>query len=136
MIKKIDNKSWHVGIKGLVFDEGGKLLLLQEANGMWELPGGRMEHGKTFEQTLKREIMEEMGVGCEVLDTYPYWAWPHQITSDRSWRIFLCFRIKLHSLDFIRSDECVDHAFFDPEGLKQLGDKLYTRAIIDFYRAI
>lgn len=55
------NKIWQVTIKGLVFDDEEKLLLLQENDGMWELPGGRVEHGEQFAQTLKREIMEEMG---------------------------------------------------------------------------
>lgn len=91
-----ENKIWQVGIKGLVFNDEGKLLLIQEANGKWELPGGRIEHGEAFHETLKREIKEEMGVECEVLDKQPHWAW-HQQTEDGRWKVLLGFRTKLTS---------------------------------------
>lgn len=31
----------------------------------WDLPGGRMDPGETFEQTLMRELQEEIGIGYE-----------------------------------------------------------------------
>ena len=126
-----ENKTWQVGIKGLVFNDEGKLLLIQEPNGKWELPGGRIEHGETFHETLKREIKEEMGVECEVLDEQPYWAWHHQMDDGR-WKILLGFRTRLTSFDFIKTEECVDSKFFDKQELMELGDKLYTNGFIKF----
>lgn len=126
-----ESKTLQVGIKGLVFNDEGKLLLVQEANGRWELPGGRIEHGETFEGTLKREVKEEMGVECEVLDKQPYWAWHHQMDDGR-WKILLGFRTKLASLNFIKTDECVDSAFFSKQELVELGDKLHTNGFIEF----
>ncbi len=41
-----------------------KILLVrdpQDTDGTWEIPGGRMDEGETIENTLKREIHEELG---------------------------------------------------------------------------
>lgn len=55
---------------GLVFHEG-KLLITQRyfhghLGGLWEFPGGKVEQGESFEQCLKRELMEELGITVEV----------------------------------------------------------------------
>jgi len=58
---------FQIGIKGLIRNEQGKILLLKipawgGSPGYWDLPGGRMDPGETFVQTLKRELKEEIGV--------------------------------------------------------------------------
>lgn len=37
--------------------------------GSWELPGGKADPGETPEQTVVRELWEEVGVRCEVVGT-------------------------------------------------------------------
>ena len=55
---------------GLVF-RGGKLLITQRApdshlGGLWEFPGGKREANETFEECLRRELREELGIEVEV----------------------------------------------------------------------
>lgn len=55
---------------GLIF-RAGKLLLTQRPPGshlenLWEFPGGKREYNETFEQCLKRELFEELGIEVEV----------------------------------------------------------------------
>jgi 8-oxo-dGTP pyrophosphatase MutT (NUDIX family) len=67
---------FHLGIKGLIRNQAGKIMLLQvnpehlkdhghlaDADKQyWDLPGGRVEKGSTVTETLQREIAEETGI--------------------------------------------------------------------------
>ncbi len=52
-------KKFYVGVKGIIKDPRG-ILLLQYRNGHWDVPGGRMNDAEDVESTLKREIVEEL----------------------------------------------------------------------------
>ena len=46
-----------------------------EFKGMWEFPGGKIEHGETPQQALVREILEELATEIkvgELIDTVEY----------------------------------------------------------------
>ena len=63
-----------VGAGALVFNKEGKVLLAQrgpKANneaGKWDFPGGTVEFGETIEDTLKRELIEELGIEIEIME--------------------------------------------------------------------
>jgi 8-oxo-dGTP diphosphatase len=55
---------------GLVF-RGGKLLITQRRpqdhlGGLWEFPGGKREPAESFEECVRRELHEELGIRVEV----------------------------------------------------------------------
>lgn len=62
--------SFHLGIKALVRNNAGKILLLQvnpaklkaERQAYWDLPGGRIQKDETVISTLEREVEEETGL--------------------------------------------------------------------------
>ena len=63
MKEKREHQTFHVGFKAFIAD-GEKLLILQDGEGMWELPGGRVEKQEIFkpsEEILARETAEELG---------------------------------------------------------------------------
>ena len=55
---------------GLIFRDGKLLISRRRAQdhlgGLWEFPGGKRESGETFEECLRRELHEELGVNVEV----------------------------------------------------------------------
>lgn len=72
MIKGVDYIG--VGVGAAIFDADGRLFITQRGReaknevGKWEIPGGSVEFGETFEQAVKREIQEEHGIDIEVLE--------------------------------------------------------------------
>lgn len=55
---------------GLIFRHGLLLITQRHSDahlgGLWEFPGGKIDHGESAEECLKRELMEELGIEVEV----------------------------------------------------------------------
>lgn len=59
-----------LAVSTAVFRDGQVLLARRGAaplRGLWSLPGGRVEPGETLAEAARREMMEEVGVACEVI---------------------------------------------------------------------
>lgn len=65
------HKNFHIGIKALITNSEGKILLLQispaklknkEDKVYWDIPGGRIEGDDSVELTLRKELKEEIGL--------------------------------------------------------------------------
>ena len=54
-----------ISIKGVLIHDGRVLLLLNE-RGEWDLPGGRPDPGEDHRAALRREVREEAGLEVEV----------------------------------------------------------------------
>lgn len=81
---------------GIVWRHGRFLAALRPQGkpraGFWEFPGGKREPGETIEQTLVRELDEELGIACGRL--VPWTAREHAYPD---LRVLLHF---IHVLDF------------------------------------
>lgn len=64
-----------VGVRGAVFDERGRLLMVREAvdDDLWTLPGGWADVNQTPAQSVIREIREESGYQARVLKLAAVW---------------------------------------------------------------
>jgi 8-oxo-dGTP diphosphatase len=58
---------------GVIYNEHGQILICRRAQhkslaGYWEFPGGKMEPNELPEQSLSRELQEELGMEVSVQD--------------------------------------------------------------------
>lgn len=80
---------------GVVVRRDGRILIAQRKDhsmlgGLWEFPGGTLEHGESMEQCIARELSEELGIQTEVgpllmivrheyshfvIELHAHWAW-------------------------------------------------------------
>lgn len=66
---------WPVSVKG-VLAWGGRVVVLRNGRGEWELPGGRLETSDPGpEAALRREIAEELGLQAEVGPLVDSWVY-------------------------------------------------------------
>lgn len=62
--------TFHLGVKAIIRNQEGKVLLLKvnteklsnTTEAYWDIPGGRVQRNSTVEETLQREIEEEIGI--------------------------------------------------------------------------
>lgn len=72
--------NFHLGIKALIRNSDGQILLLKvnkeklkrfTGEAYWDIPGGRIQKGQSVEETLRREVEEEIGVK-EIINIKPF----------------------------------------------------------------
>ncbi|MGD0765286.1 MAG: NUDIX hydrolase [Dehalococcoidia bacterium] len=95
----------------------GRLLLLEDRWGRWGLPSGFLEDGESPEETIRREVLEELGIECEVLapfKTVVDWKGPEG-------SVFVLFRytVRLRSNDFLPNEEVVRFEWVPFDELKR-----------------
>ena len=97
--------------------QDGCVLLLEDRWGRWGLPSGFLEGGEAPEETLRREIREELGVESEVvapLSPEVRWDGPEGSTF-----VLLHYAVRLLSGDFTPNEEVVQHRWVPFSALEQ-----------------
>jgi 8-oxo-dGTP pyrophosphatase MutT (NUDIX family) len=125
---------YRVSVKGLVTDDAGRFLLIREANGMWELPGGGLDHGEEPTEGLKREIYEEMGIKVTSVSPKPAYFFTAERLDYDDFCANIVYAITVENLDFIPSDECEELRFFTVEEAHQV--KLFPniKKLLEVYK--
>ena len=91
----------------------GRLLLLEDRWGRWGLPSGFLEAGESAEETLAREILEELGVPARIVSPRGVeidWAGP-----EGSVFVLMHFAVELVSDNFAPNEEVARYAWVPPD---------------------
>ncbi len=77
--------------KAILISPDHKVLLLKNPDGLWELPGGRLNINESWEEGFRREILEETGLGdfiiCGVVGVG---NWKSSRSNDLRYGVFFC----------------------------------------------
>ena len=134
---------FHLGIKAIIRNSEGKILLLKTNpaklkgyNGepYWDVPGGRIQKGSSVADTLRREVEEETGVK-EIKSFEPFSMVLSNIripTNDGSFGLILSSYVcEVETVGEIRlSDEHIEYNWFTPKEAAQLLTVKYPKEFV------
>lgn len=132
-------KTFNVGVKGIIVKEG-KALLLRARDGndnlYWDLPGGRIDGTETIEETLEREIFEEVpSINSVVIGTLLTAYRLSYDLSDGNGLVLLYYRVSATFNEITLSNEHEDFRWINYEELASLNsqeiqiEEGYSRAV-------
>lgn len=89
---------YRVSVKAIIFDSD-KLLVCQDTNGLWEIPGGGWEHDETISECIRRELQEEVGAEAETIGDVAFvWRDVSSIWNAHYVRLAVPVTLKSHEL--------------------------------------
>lgn len=111
---------YRVSVKGIVIDEQGRILLVRESDGWWDMIGGGVDHGEEPLDALVREIKEETGLTISHVSPAPCCFVIALRRSGDGYAANVVYEITLEDLNFTPSDECQELRFFTKQEIKSL----------------
>ncbi len=122
-IVRIITPSWTAGAVGIIERDDGRWLLVRPVyRKAWAVPGGLMNRGERPEQTVRRELSEELGIEVDLAGE------PWVIYDSDLRRLDAVFRGRLaegtdpDAIE-IQTPELLDVGWFDPDDPPQLEEE-------------
>lgn len=121
-----DTPQHSVSVAGVVVNGDGHVLIIQRRdNGRWEAPGGVLELRESFEEGVRREIIEETGVPVAV---------EHLTGVYKNMRlgvVALVFRCRALSDEVHQGDEAAVVRWVNPDDVAGLMEPAFAVRITD-----
>ncbi|MDQ6480414.1 (deoxy)nucleoside triphosphate pyrophosphohydrolase [Dyadobacter sp. LHD-138] len=135
MVESIVAVKLVVRVPCAIIEHNGKVLAGQRSAALsfplqWEFPGGKQEENETDEETLVREILEELNVEIDIIQKLPV------TTKDQGWReiILVPFVCKLRTHDIVLSEH-EQISWLEPQDLPTLDWTEADLGVIQSYYA-
>lgn len=126
---------YRVSLKAIIFDEQRRLLVYQNAEDEWEMPGGGWEQGESAEDCLRRELKEEVNATVtEVGNVLSVYSLFH---SGGNWKLCIAYEVKIADGALVPDgDEVAKCAYVAQEKFMRLPFNPNEAAIIDHAESI
>lgn len=136
---------FQIGIKALIRNDDGDIFMIHMPKWRhnpehWDLPGGRMDPGETFLETLQRELKEEIGatyvgkpkqlMGILTNITIP-------VGNDLLPLVFMIYSVKVSNVDKIQLSEATREdkvGWFSPKEASTLMSIKFSEEFCNFVR--
>ncbi|MFF8262751.1 NUDIX hydrolase [Streptomyces virginiae] len=123
----------------VVNDDGRVLLQRRTDNGMWALPGGKMELGESIGDCAVRETLEETGIHVEITGIVGTYTNPGHVFAYDDGEVrqefSICLLARPTGGTLRTSDESVEVSWFAPDAVDDLPMVPSIRKRIDDWRA-
>jgi len=107
-----------ISVKG-IFEREGKILFVKDPKGVWELPGGRIEHGENPQLSLLRELNEELGwKKITIEDLIDAWSFISKIQDRYNHFIILVYSCQSNEKNIKQNEEYIDHKWISITEIK------------------
>lgn len=118
-------------VADVVVVKESKVLLVQQrkeaAHGLWSYPGGGVENGETLEDTVVREVSEELG---SKLVNYKFYK-KYVITTQRGELTINTFIGELDGDIRLKEDELITYGWFELQQIEEMKDKLRSDIVYE-----
>jgi ADP-ribose pyrophosphatase YjhB (NUDIX family) len=127
-IKEQDYPTPKVDVRAFILNEKKEILLVREqADGFWSLPGGWADIGFTASEVVVKEVKEETGLVVEatqLLAVFDKKCHPHPPQGFYVYKmVFLCKNLHINDLyEFNKGFDVLDVGFFSVENLPPLSE--------------
>jgi 8-oxo-dGTP pyrophosphatase MutT (NUDIX family) len=113
------------GGSAIVTDDEGRILLhLRTDNGLWALPGGRMDIGESLPAAVCREVREETGFDVEAVGIVGIYSDPLHVFAYDDGEVrqefSICLRCRIVGGTATTSDESAEVRFIRPDEIDEL----------------
>ncbi|OGH69123.1 MAG: hypothetical protein A3I29_00180 [Candidatus Magasanikbacteria bacterium RIFCSPLOWO2_02_FULL_44_11] len=137
-------KSIKITTKALIH-RGNEVLLMKDRKGKWEMPGGKLEFGESPEDSLVRELKEELSVRNPLVKKLvDVWVFSIERVERNIHYVFVVYEVILRHHSLKKSKEHVAFEWFGKnkiknlkmrEGYKNSINKFFKNKLVDYEKA-
>lgn len=121
----IKDSLFRISFKCVILNEKNRVLVVKEhGRSSWDLPGGGIDHGESINDSIARELFEEVSYVGNFKYRVIKMTDPRKLATRDVWQIRIVLHLETDSLSFSAGSEADEITFIDPEELRQSDQEL------------
>lgn len=110
---------FRISVKALVFNDKNEVLLVREGGKEWDIPGGGIDHGESIENTLRRELEEEINLKGHFAHRVISVENPTFVESHHFWLVRIIYAVWPDNLELSAGKDSEEIRFISIDDLKR-----------------